>query len=139
MTKSHGSVYIYDAMLNFITAFTSKKSLARTCNLGNETVKKNINSFNLLRGNWYFTDKLLFNEKLDTLFDPIAQTNFVNEFRGSNNIKTFVCLLDSSNGKMVKRFSSLSECCSHLDVHYTVIIEHIKDNKSFKGYIILLQ
>lgn len=136
---SHGEVYVYNNQWEFLMVVVSATTLANMINSTHETVKNLIDSGDLFRGGWYFTDKPLDNQDISTLIaydeDNIEMQAIVDDMKKSFNVRKPVFVFITQTKEFHRSFTGVMSCAKAMKKSHNTISKAIKTNEPVGEYI----
>jgi hypothetical protein len=129
-------VYVYNSYKNLQVIFPSVLILAKLINSNHSTILGFINSGELFRGEWYFSNlpynisdiPLMFN------FSSIEFNNLISDMKKNSHIKKAVFLYNFKRD-FIKKFDGVTHAKRELNISHEIIKNHALRNNPYQAYI----
>jgi group I intron endonuclease len=135
--KSHGFIFVYDSLYNFLAVFNSLILLAKTIKANNNTLNLVLNKDRLFRGNWYIRNKLVFNDDLPLIKDKysIEYLDLIKDMIKTAHIKQAIFVFNSITKEFVRKYDGIILAEKKLKIRHELIRDSIKEKRPIGNYI----
>jgi group I intron endonuclease len=136
MSRSSGSVYIYDEFKTLLVIVPSLRSLAVL--LGSPSIsislKRAMESESLFRSSWYISDHL-FNENDKPLINVTSDEyiNLIEKMNSQKHIRKAIFVF--KDGEFLQKYDGILAAEKALNISHDVIKSNIEKNTTYNGYL----
>lgn len=130
VTKSAGSVYVYDCFWTLQLVVVSTKSLGRLIHSNSSTIQTYIISGDVFRGGWYLRSEPLFEGDLPLIPDvgsPEGLSTLAN-IEAAKHIRKAVFVFDANTREFKRRYDGVLECAVGINSSHTTVTKHMTVN-----------